>query len=129
MDWWKHRPSYNEKPPIVSQRELENKKCYWVKSDEFYLNEKTNDLPPPDPFKRAHKPVHKKRDEDMHWEKPTSMARSRDNSGTRNEESTGSLRCMTAKQHKRYSATYFENEPGDDDRLFARIVRKSTRQG
>jgi len=127
MDWWKQRTNYNEKPSIVSQREVETKKYYWIKSDDFYMNEKTNDLPAPDPFKRAHKPVLKKRDEDMHWEKPTSIARSRDNSGTRNEQLTSSLRCSTAKQPARYSSTYFDSEPMDEDRLFERIVRQSKR--
>ena len=39
--------------------------------------------PEPDVFKREHKPIHKKTDNDMHWDKPQSMPLSCEGSMTR----------------------------------------------
>ena len=49
------------------------KKHYYIKSDEFYLNEKSNQAPGPDAFKKVHKPIHKKTEMDMNWTKPVSL--------------------------------------------------------
>lgn len=55
IDWWKNRTIgyYNPDPKHQSQRQLQSQQNFFIKPDQLYLHEKSNDPAPADDFKKT----------------------------------------------------------------------------
>ena len=61
IEWWKQGPQtdFNPQPDVTSHRVLQQKKKYYAKPDEFYLNEMEEKQAPIDDFKKGRVPSQK----------------------------------------------------------------------